>query len=96
MSENEWVTLMQVFDRLDGEIIKEALEAQGIPSQLFQEGVSHYIYPGSAPMGRIEVCVPSERLVEATAWLEAYNNGEFNEDGNTESDENNPELPDGV
>jgi hypothetical protein len=80
MSDNEWVMLMEVFDRLDAEILKEALDAQGIPAQLFQEGVSHYLYPVNGPMGRIEICVPSKRLQEAQSWLEAYNNNELGND----------------
>ena len=77
MSENEWVSLMEIFDRLQAEILKEALEAQGIPTQLFQEGLSHYVYPVSGPMGRIEICVPSARLKDALSWLESYNSGEI-------------------
>jgi len=77
MPENEWVYLMEVYDRLEAEILKEALEAQGIPAQLFQEGISHYLYPVSGPMGKIEVCVPADRLEQATAWLNAYNKGEL-------------------
>jgi len=80
MSENEWVLLMEVFDRLEAEILKEALEAQGIPTQLFQEGLSHYLYPVGGPMGRIEVCVPSQRLQDAREWLQAYNDGELRDD----------------
>jgi hypothetical protein len=80
MSENEWVFLMEVFDRLEAEILKEALEAQGIPAQLFQEGISHYLYPVSGPMGRIEVCVPSLRLQDAKEWLEAYDKGDLRDD----------------
>ena len=77
MSANEWVTLLEVFNRLEAEILKEALEAQGIPSQLFQEGVSHYLYPVSGPMGKIELCVPAQRLHDALAWLESYQRGDF-------------------
>ena len=83
MSENVWVALMEVFDRLEAEILKEALIAQGIPTQLFQEGLSHYLYPVSGPMGRIEICVPGDRLKEALSWLEEYNSGELR-DENTE------------
>jgi hypothetical protein len=89
MSGNEWVLLMEVFDRLEAEIIKEALEAQGIPAQLFQEGISHYLYPGNGPMGRIEICVPDQRLQEATEWLEAYNSGELRDDNEELSNPDN-------
>ena len=88
MSENEWVALLEVFDRLEAEILKEAIEAQGIPAQLFQEGLSHYPYPVSGPMGRIELCVPNDKLQEARQWLEAYNSGELRED---DSDQTTPE-----
>jgi len=80
MSEDEWVLLIEVFDRLDAEILKEALKAQGIPAQLFQEGAAHYIYPVSGPMGRVEVCVPGKQITEAMSWLEAYNKGELSSD----------------
>ena len=80
MSESEWINLVDVFDRLESEILKGALEAQGIPCKLVQEGVSHYIYPVNGPMGRIQVCVPSEKMEEAQQWLEAYNQGELQND----------------
>lgn len=86
MSENEWVTLLEVYDRLEAEILKEALEAQEIPAELFQEGISHYIYPVGGPLGRIEIRVPNSRLEEARSWLEAYNKDELrnNDAGNVE------------
>ncbi|MCX6082421.1 MAG: DUF2007 domain-containing protein [Chloroflexi bacterium] len=77
MPNNGWVTLLEVFDRLEAEILKVALETQGIPAQLFQEGISHYLYPVSGPMGKIELCVPAERLEDALSWLSAYNNGDL-------------------
>jgi hypothetical protein len=86
MTEIEWVALMEVFDRLEGEILKEALEAQGIPAQLFQEGISHYLYPVGGPMGRIEICVPSDRLEQASAWLVDYNNDDLSDNGAQEVD----------
>jgi hypothetical protein len=94
MTENEWVALMEVFDRLEAEILKEALEAQGIPAQLFQEGISHYLYPVSGPMGRIEICVPSDKLEQASAWLEDYNNDDLRNDGAQEVDAGSPDEPD--
>ena len=86
MSEAEWVTLLEVFDRLEAEILKEALEAQGIPSELFQEGVSHYLYPVGGPMGRIQVCVPDKNLQQAREWLESYNSGELQDDASDQID----------
>jgi hypothetical protein len=78
MSDKEWVTLLQVNDRLEAEIIKDALEAQGIPAAYFQEGVVQFGCPVSVgAMSAVEICVSNDRLEEAEAWLEAYENGEY-------------------
>ncbi len=78
MSEKQWATLLEVNDRIEAEIIKDALEAQGIPAAYFQEGAVQFGYPVSVgPMSVVEICVPGDRLEEAEAWLDAYENGEF-------------------
>ncbi len=80
MSRDGWSTLLEVYDRLEAEILKESLEAQGIPAALFHEGAGA-LYPTTfGPLAKVEVCVPDERLREAQAWLEAYNNGELRDD----------------
>jgi len=80
MSQDGWSTLTEVYDRLQGEILKEALTADGIPVALFQESIGS-LYPTTfGTMGRVEVCVPDERLKEAEIWLEAYNKGELRND----------------
>jgi hypothetical protein len=86
MSESRWVTLSEAGNRIEAEIIKEALEAQGIPAEIFQEGVMHYAYTG----GKIEVCVPNERIREAKAWLVDYENGKM-ESMSVEEDEEDSE-----
>jgi len=86
MSQESWSTLLEVYDRLEAEILKEALEAQSIPATLFQESAGA-LYPTTfGPLGKIEVCVPDDRLQEAEAWLKSYNNGELRD--------NNAELTD--
>lgn len=78
MFDKEWVTLIEVNDRIEAEIIKDALEAQGIPAAFFQEGAVQFGYPVTVgPMSVVEICVPNDRIQEAEAWLNAYNNGEF-------------------
>ena len=77
MSDNEWVAILDVYDRLEAEILKEAMEAQDIPVQLFQEGISHYLYPVSGPIGRIQVCVPRTKLPDALIWLDSYKKDEI-------------------
>lgn len=78
MTERQWVTLLEVNDRIEAEIIKDALEAQDIPAVFFQEGAVQFGYPvGVGPMSVVEICVPSDRLQEAKTWLQAYENGEI-------------------
>lgn len=80
MSQDGWSTLLEVYDRLEAEIFKEALEADGIPAALFSEGIGS-LYPTTfGPMSKVEICVPDDRLEEAEAWLEAYNKGELRDD----------------
>lgn len=78
MSDPDWATLLEVYDRLEAMIIKEALEAQGIPAEIFQEGAGHFAYPVMVgPLGVVEICVPEKRLEEAEAWLEQYQSGKL-------------------
>lgn len=89
MSNTEWVTLMEVNDRLEAEIITSALTAQGIPAAFFQEGVAHYSYPLTVgPMSTIEICVPQEKLQEAQDWVTAYRNGNLEDE---EPEHNDPD-----
>ena len=73
MSEPRWTALFDAAHRMEAEIMKEALEAQGFPAEIFQEGAMHYGYLG----GKIEVCVPSNRLEEARIWLAEYQEGQL-------------------
>jgi len=84
MSEREWVTLLEVDDRIEAEIIKDALTAQGVEAEFFQEGVVHFGYPVTVGgMATVEICVPNDQLEQAQAWLADY------ESGNLESVEDN-------
>jgi hypothetical protein len=87
MTENSWATLLEVHTRLEAEIIKEALEAQGIPAEIFQEGAMHYIYPMTVgPLASVEICVPQDYLSQAQAWLKDYESGKL-ENSAEETDE---------
>jgi hypothetical protein len=80
MSRDGWSTLLEVYDRIEAEILKEALEADGFSVSLFHEAIGT-LYPTTfGTMGKVEICVPDERLKEAEAWLEAYNKGELRDD----------------
>ncbi len=76
----EWVCLIKVSNRLEAEMIKAALEAQEIPTHIFQEGAVRFGYAMAVgPLAEMEVCVPSNRITEAETWLEDYLNGEIEE-----------------
>ena len=80
MSRDGLSTLLEVYDRIEAEILKEALEALGIPTTLFQESAGA-LYPTTfGPLGKVEVCVPDERLKEAETWLKSYYKGDLRDD----------------
>ena len=55
MSRDGWSTLLEVYDRIEAEILKESLEAMGIPATLFHEGVGN-LYPTTfGPLAKVEV-----------------------------------------
>lgn len=75
MSEPRWTTLLEPAHRMEAEIVKEALEAQGFPAQIFQDGFTHTYFGNLG--GKIEICVPSNRLEEAQIWLAQYQEGQL-------------------
>jgi len=89
MSQISWVTLLEVSNRIEAEIIKDALEAQGIQAEIFQEGAIRYAYPMIVgPLAKVEICVPEARLEEAKAWLGDYQSGQIEEIPDQAADEN--------
>jgi hypothetical protein len=62
--------LIEVNGRMEAEVIKSLLEANGVPVEIFQEAVGHHIYPVMIPgLGRVQLFVPKERLAEAQELL---------------------------
>jgi len=87
MDKLRWTLLTEVYDRLEAEMLKAALEAQDIPAQLFQEGAGQLYPVAFGQLGRIQIFIPQENAREARAWLDAYERGalEDNIPGNTET-----------
>jgi len=76
MDELKWEVLTEVFGRMDAELIKSYLEAQGIEVELFQEAVGHHIYPTTIDgMGRVQIFVSKENAAEARKLYKAYMEG---------------------
>jgi hypothetical protein len=75
MDDLKWDLLSEVQGRLEAEFIKSFLEAQGIDVELFQESVGHHIYPVTVDgLGRVQIFVPKDQVIEARKLFEDYNN----------------------
>ena len=78
MAEITWALLTKVYDRLEAEMMKSALESLDIPVELAQEGAGHWAIPlNFGDFAEVQVFVPKENLDEANEWLEDYNNDEM-------------------
>jgi hypothetical protein len=63
--------LIEVSGRMEAELLKSYLEAEGIPVEIFQEAVGHHVYPVTIDgLGRVQLFVPKERAAEARRLLE--------------------------
>jgi hypothetical protein len=73
MDEMQWEKLADVYGRLEADVIKSFLEAEGVPVELFQEAVGRHIYPTTIDgLGRVQLFVPKEKLEEARKLFEDY------------------------
>ena len=62
----KWEKLTETHGRLEADIIKSYLEAEGVQVELFQEAVGHHIYPVTIDgLGRVQVFVSKEQMVLA-------------------------------
>jgi hypothetical protein len=63
--------LIEVSGRMEAELLKSYLEAEGIPVEIFQEAVGHHVYPVTIDgLGRVQLFVPKARADEARRLLE--------------------------
>jgi hypothetical protein len=75
MDELKWEKLTDVYGRLEADVIKSYLEAEGVPVELFQESVGYSSFPTTIDgLGRVQLFVPKEKAEEARELLEAYQN----------------------
>ena len=72
MSEMKWEILTKVYDRIEAEMMKAALETLEIPVELAQESVGGTIPVGFGAFAEIHLFVPKDKMEEAKAWLEVY------------------------
>ncbi|MEW5941692.1 MAG: DUF2007 domain-containing protein, partial [Chloroflexota bacterium] len=72
--EIKWAKLAEVYGRMDAELIKSYLEAEGIEAELFQEAVGHHIYPTTIDgLAKVQIFVRKETLEEARKLMERFN-----------------------
>ena len=75
MDEMKWEKLADVYGRLEADVLKSYLEAEGIPVELFQEAVGLHAFPTTIDgLGRVQLFVPKAQLEDARSLFEAYQN----------------------
>ena len=79
MDELKWELLTEMQGRVEADIFKAYLIANGIEDvELFQEALGQHIYPTMLDMlGRVQVFIPKELLTEAQKLLEEYQKQEY-------------------
>jgi hypothetical protein len=74
MDELKWQVLTETNGRMEADILKSYLEAEGIQVELVQEAVGHHIYPVTIDgLGRVQLFVSKEQFPEAKEILAEYN-----------------------
>ena len=68
-----WDLLTEVQGRLEADLLKSYLEAQGVDVELFQEAVGHHVYPVMVDgLGRVQLFVSKEKIELARKLLDSF------------------------
>lgn len=78
--QEKFVSLDTVEGKLQAEIIRSMLEAQGIETMLSQESAASIYGLGVGPMAEVEILVRGDQLEEARTLVAAYNQGTLEQD----------------
>ena len=66
MDSLKWELLTEVQGRLEADLLKSYLDAQGVEVELFQEAIGHNVYPVMVDgLGRVQVFVPKKMIKQA-------------------------------
>ncbi len=69
----KWEKLTETNGRMEADILKSYLEAEGVHVELFQEAVGHHIYPVMIDgLGRVQLFVSKEQIAIAKELLAEY------------------------
>jgi len=73
MDELKWELLVEVYGRMEAEVIESYLKANGIDVELFQEAVGHNVFPTTLDAFRkVQLFVPKEMSETAHRLMEEY------------------------
>lgn len=74
MDELKWDLLTEISGRIEADLLKSFLEAEGIEVHLFQEGAGQDIYPVTfGPLAMVQVFVPNDKINDARSLIESFN-----------------------
>lgn len=73
MDELKWELLTEIQGRMEADVIKSYLEAEGVGVEIFQEAIGHHIYPVTIDgLGRVQLFVSKEQVGIAREILAEY------------------------
>ena len=73
MDELKWQVLTETNGRMEADVLKSYLEAEGVQVELFQEAVGHHIYPVTIDgLGRVQLFVSKDQIELAKEILAEY------------------------
>ena len=77
MSELKWTLLTEVYGRMNAELIKSLLNANGVDVELFQEAAGgNFAYPTNVgEFALVQLFVPTDKLPESKEIFENSQNG---------------------
>lgn len=75
MPKSNWVVVETVSGSLNGELLRELLQAQGINVLLSQEGAGRALGLTVGPMSEVDILVSSEDVAQARELIDDYYKG---------------------
>ena len=73
MDKITWAKVEEVFGRMEGELLKSYLEANGVEVQMIMSATDQLYAPS---FGSVSILVHSDKLAEARALMRKYNESE--------------------
>jgi hypothetical protein len=80
--EKDFKVVTAVSGKLEADIVKGMLEAQGIETMLSYEAAATAYGLGVGRLARVEILVRDEQFAEAETVLEAYHSGKYAQEDN--------------